>query len=213
MENPIWADPNYLKLWIYCLFKASHQEHDQLVGNQVVKLQRGQFVTGRFSLASDLNKGVKPDQQLSEKTWSRYLKNLEKWQMLTIKVTNKFSVITIDKYDFYQGVFNKTDHQTDQQLTSSCPTDDQQLTTNNNVNKGNKGNKKTIYAEFVSMTFQEHQKLVDEFGENGAAERIQQLNLYKGSTGKKYKSDYLTILNWERKKQPQKPKDIDWEAL
>lgn len=154
MENPTWADPNYLKLWIYCLFKASHKEHQQLVGNQIVILERGQFVTGRKALFEDMNRGVKHDQQLSEKTWSRYLKNLEKWQMLTIKVTNKYSVITIVNYEVYQGVFNKVDHQSDQQLTNSCPSNDQQLTTNNNVNNVNKKERhKQVYDE-TSIYFQ-----------------------------------------------------------
>jgi hypothetical protein len=149
MDNPLWSDPNYLKLWIYCLFKASHKEHEQLIGNQMLLLKRGQFVTGRKSLTEDMNRGVKPDQQLSEKSWSRYLKNLEKWQMLTIKVTNKFSVVTIEKYDFYQTFGAKTDHQSDQQLTNNCPTTDQQLTTNNNVNKGNNENKKDLRPKQV----------------------------------------------------------------
>ncbi|MFT8319321.1 MAG: DUF4373 domain-containing protein [Bacillus sp. (in: firmicutes)] len=55
------------------------------------------------------------------------------------------------------------------------------------------------YAEFVSMLPSEHKKLLDQFGQAGTDDRIERLNLYKGSTGKKYKSDYLTILNWERK--------------
>ena len=64
--------------------------------------------------------------------------------------------------------------------------------------KENKPSKKKI-ADYVSMTEEEHQKLIEQFGEKGTQDRIENLNLYKGSTGKKYKSDYLTILNWERK--------------
>ncbi|MCK6203957.1 conserved phage C-terminal domain-containing protein [Bacillus infantis] len=154
MCSPIWQDPYYFKLWMYCLMKASHKEHDQLVGNQMVKLERGQFVTGRKVLAEELNKGVKPDQQLSEKSWARYLKNLEKWQMLSINVTNKFSVVTVVNYGFYQDTASESDQQTDQQLTSSCPTSDQQLTTNKNVNnaKNDKNEKKEDipYVEIVS---------------------------------------------------------------
>lgn len=52
------------------------------------------------------------------------------------------------------------------------------------------------YAEFVSMTADEHQKLVDEFGETDAASLIQILDNYKGSSGKKYKSDYRAIRSW-----------------
>lgn len=138
MDNPIWSDPYYLKLWMYCLFQASHKDHEILVGNQMVKLNRGQYVTGRFSLSDDLNKGTKPKLQLNNKTWWRHLENLEKWGMLTIKSTNKYSVVTVDKYDFYQGVFHKTDHQ----MSNNCPSNVQQLSTNNNGNNVNKGNKK-----------------------------------------------------------------------
>lgn len=125
VNNPIWQDPYYLKLWMYCLMKASHKEHKQLVGNQMVTLNPGEFVTGRKSLSDDLNNGVKPKQQLSERTWYRYLENLESWGMLTIKKTNKYSVVSINKWHDYQ--------ESDQQLTNNRPTVDHQLTTNKNV--------------------------------------------------------------------------------
>jgi hypothetical protein len=173
-----------------------------------VKLKRGQYVTGRFALAEEMNKGMKPKQKLNDKTWWRHLECLERWGMLTIKSTNKYSVVTVDKYEFYQDVFNKTD----QQMTNSCPTNVQQMSTNNNVNNGN-NEKKKKYAEFVSLTLEEYEKLKTQFGEQGTADRIERLNLYKGSTGKKYKSDYLTILNWEKKNTKSKQKEIDWEEL
>jgi len=75
------------------------------------------------------------------------------------------------------------------------------------INKLNKTKKnipkdapvKTKYAERVLLLPEEHQKLLDKFGEAGTAERIERLSLYKQSTGKKYDSDYATILNWARK--------------
>lgn len=69
------------------------------------------------------------------------------------------------------------------------------------VDKVSKDNKpaKTKYDEFVSMTEDEHNKLIEQFGEQSTKDRIENLNLYKGSTGKKYASDYLTILSWDRK--------------
>lgn len=63
---------------------------------------------------------------------------------------------------------------------------------------------KNKYTDYVSMTQAEYEKLIEQFGEKGTKDRIENLNLYKGSTGKKYKSDYLTILNWERKNSPSK---------
>lgn len=137
MNNPIWTDPNYLKLWIYCLFEASHKDREQLIGNEIVDLKRGQFVTGRNVLSEEMNQGVKPKQKLNDRTWFRYLKNLETWGMLSIKSTNKYSIVTIDKYDVYQSPKNKSDHHVDQQMSSESPTDDQQMSTNNNVNNAN----------------------------------------------------------------------------
>lgn len=58
---------------------------------------------------------------------------------------------------------------------------------------------KKRYAEFVLMTGIEYGKLIDSFGQYGADDRIENLNLWKGSKGKKTNSDYMTILSWERK--------------
>lgn len=137
MDNPLWSDPNYLKLWVYCLFEASHKDREQLVGNEIINLKRGQFITGRNSLSDEMNRGVKPKQRLNNRTWFRYLQNLETWGMLTIKSTNKFSVVTIDKYDEYQNAFNRDVQQNDHQMSSSCPSNDHQMSTNNNVNNVN----------------------------------------------------------------------------
>jgi len=41
--------------WGYCLLKASHKEHKQLVGFKRVALLPGQFVFGRKKAAEDLN--------------------------------------------------------------------------------------------------------------------------------------------------------------
>jgi hypothetical protein len=99
-------------------------------------------------------------------------------------------------------------------------TDDNTAITKDNKGKESKVNKskvnKNIYAEFVSMLPEEHEKLIQEFGEQGTVERIEKLSLYKGSTGKKYKNDYLTILSWERRNTQNKTKgkkDINWEGF
>ena len=55
---------------------------------------------------------------------------------------------------------------------------------------------KKQYAKFVSLEEEEYQKLVHGYGPEAADKFIEELNLYKGSTGRTYKSDYMTILNW-----------------
>ena len=62
--------------------------------------------------------------------------------------------------------------------------------------KGKKEEEKIHFAEFVSMTNAEHEKLVSTYGKEFADQCITILDNYKGSSGKKYKSDYRAILNW-----------------
>lgn len=80
-------------------------------------------------------------------------------------------------------------------------------TINKKKKEGVQGEKKTSYAEFVTLTPKEYDKLVHEYGEEGTKRMIEILNTYKGSSGKKYKSDYFTILKWvvDRWKQEQPP--------
>jgi hypothetical protein len=56
--------------------------------------------------------------------------------------------------------------------------------------------KKIKYAEFVSLSEDEYNKLVSEYGEQQVKRMIEILDNYKGSTGRTYKSDYRAILNW-----------------
>lgn len=70
MKSPIWENEKALKIWIWCLLKATHEEREQLVGQQVVELKKGQFVFGRKKAFDEL--------QMNENTIYRYIKLLEK---------------------------------------------------------------------------------------------------------------------------------------
>lgn len=93
----------------------------------------------------------------------------------------------------------------------------------NEKKKPKKAAKKKIekkqYAEYVSLKEEEYNKLVYGYGQAATEKFIEELNLYKGSTGKTYKSDYMTILNWVtekvEKKYPgliQRPKAVSTKA-
>lgn len=62
---------------------------------------------------------------------------------------------------------------------------------------------KIKYADYVSMTEDEYNKLIQEYGQTVIKNKITDLNLWKGSKGKKTKSDYMTILAWIRKDNSQ----------
>ncbi len=72
--------------------------------------------------------------------------------------------------------------------------------------KQSKEEVKEKYLDFVSLSKNEHQKLIKKFGQQDAEEKIANLDGYIGSKGDKYKSHYRTILNWERRNRGQNAK-------
>lgn len=141
IEKAIWQDPQMLKLWLYCLIRANHTETEVLIEKQEIKLYPGQFVTGRFALADEYNRGAKKRHRVSPDTLWRWLKKFQEWEMLHIKSTNKYSVITIKNWDAYQ--------QTAQEMHNNCTTDAQQMHTDkndkNDKNEKNINNKRHKY--------------------------------------------------------------------
>ncbi len=59
---------------------------------------------------------------------------------------------------------------------------------------------KVKHQDYVLLTKAEHNKLIEHFGEEGTKKRIEALNHYIGSKGKKYRNHYHTILSWENSK-------------
>lgn len=68
-------------------------------------------------------------------------------------------------------------------------------------NKKEKINKKK-FLDFVLLSDDEHEKLVKQLWVSQTNELIDKLNNYIGSTWKRYKSHYFTILNRAKKEQP-----------
>lgn len=55
---------------------------------------------------------------------------------------------------------------------------------------------KKTYAEYVKMTEANYARLVELYGKEFTDMCVTELDLYKGSTGKRYKDDYRAILSW-----------------
>lgn len=148
-DTPVWADSDKLKLWLMCLMKATHDEKTQVVGNQIIELKAGQFITGRAALSDDFNRDVKKDRRVDGLTLFRWLSLFEKMEMLNIKKTNKYSLITVLNWDKYQG--RRTSNE--QQLNNNRTSDEQQLNTNKKNEKNDKNEKKEdiCYQQIADM--------------------------------------------------------------
>lgn len=94
LESAVFDNANLLRVWIWCLMKASHKEYTQLVGLQKIDLKPGQFVTGRTSGAEELC--------LNPSTFWKHLKVLETVCDITLNCNNKFTVVSIENWALYQ---------------------------------------------------------------------------------------------------------------
>lgn len=114
-----FKDNNMFKLFVYLVLKANHE--DQRWNGVVIK--RGQLVTGRLKLSQETG--------ISQRTLRTCINRLKSTSELSVKTTNKFSLITIVNYDLYQ------DNRPAKRPATRHSTD-QQPTTNNNDNNVNK---------------------------------------------------------------------------
>lgn len=117
-----WAScPETLALWIHILLRANFEDKRW----HGIMVPRGSLVTGRKELAKNTG--------LSEQQVRTSLNRLISTNEITISSTNKFSIITICKYDDYQmienGVNQEDNQDSNQQSTNNQPTNNQQITT------------------------------------------------------------------------------------
>jgi hypothetical protein len=185
MDWEWYKNVNTYKLFTHCLLKANHKKGKW----QGIEIERGQFVTSLNSLSTETGLSVRQVRTALDK--------LVMTNELTNKSHTKYRILTVLKYDDYQTV----DKQKSKQKANKRQGDDKQPTTNNNEEPLNNDNNliKTLYGEFVKLTDGEYEKLINKFGINTAKEKIDILSDYIGSTEKKYKSHYHTILSWARK--------------
>lgn len=116
--SDIFGDAETLKVWIWCLCKAHISPQKLMVGKQKVSLKCGEFIFGRQKASEELN--------MTPSKCYRIIKFLEKNGNIKIKTNNKFSVISIEKWRFYQGEGNETE----QQMNNKRTTNEQQMNTN-----------------------------------------------------------------------------------
>lgn len=150
MDSFVWTNPNMYKLWSLCLMKASHERRKFLFNGKEIWLNSGEFVTGRDAITFEMNKGAKREHQVNSASVWRWLKKFESEQMLNIKSTTKYSVISINNWDEYQG--------SEQQVNINRTTSEQQVNTNKNDKKdknekNNNNNNSEHPAELVQKLY------------------------------------------------------------
>ncbi|MCQ2608755.1 MAG: hypothetical protein MJ197_08730 [Bacteroidales bacterium] len=135
-----YKDANTSRLFLHLLLIANIEDK----GFKGCKVLRGQCIIGRKKLADDLN--------MTEQQVRTALNHLQNTQEITIKTTNKFTIVTICKYDSYQLTKVESNQQDNQQVTNNQPTSNQQVTTTKEY-KNNKNIR--MEEESVPQNFEE----------------------------------------------------------
>lgn len=164
MDSPIFDNEKLFKVFMYCLMKASHKEHKQLVGKQVIILKPGQFVFGRKKASAEAN--------MSASTLWSYMLTLKNLDTIDIRSNNKFSVVTIVNWGLYQQEEENYDSKRnnkrttdEQQINNKRTTNEQQMDTNKNVkNVENDNNEKNLRSS--SNNDDDFKEVVNMYQEN-----------------------------------------------
>ena len=133
----------------------------------------------------------------------------------TIRVVNKVNKVDNE----LNGVVNNLNEGSEKTKQGCLENDEDNNTINNPINNSynNKQTKKTRHKygdnQNVLMTEDEYDKLIEKFPKD-LEKRINNLSYYMASTGKSYKSHYMTIIAWARRDKENtstqnKPLDLD----
>ena len=113
-----WYDqPDTLRVFIHLLLNANHTK-EQWCG---ITINPGQIIIGRTKLSKEL--------KLTERKIRTSLNRLKTTKEIAIKTTNKFSIVTICKWEEYQS---KEDDERPAKRPAKRLSNDQQTTTNKN---------------------------------------------------------------------------------
>lgn len=136
MESQVWSDPDLWRTWTCCLMLANHKPAWVKVAGLAapIRVEAGQFITGRFEFHQAMYPKKRKKNPCSKTTW-RWLQTLESVQNLSIKTSNKFSIITIANWDSYQNEHPQSSQHNVPQTSSTCPADVQHVSTNKNDKK------------------------------------------------------------------------------
>lgn len=201
LSSSVFENEKLLKVFIWCLLKASHKERDQVVGLNTIELTPGQFVTGRKKAASELG--------LKESTTDNYLKALEKLNIISMKMNSKYRVVTIENWELYQSKDEDVDSKVtadEQQIDNKVTANKQQVDTNKNV-KNVKKEKNNNICRFTPPTLEEVQLYCGERNNGIDAQRFIDFYSSKGwKVGNTKMKDWkAAIRTWENRNKKSEP--------
>ena len=180
-----YDDANTMRVFLDILLHANYQDGEY----HGYPVKAGECVIGRKALAQRLG--------ISERSVRTALEHLKSSGEVTIKTTNRFSIVTVANWEKYQVEGDATDQQNVQQLTNNRPTTDQQLTTSK---KERKKERKNNNRGFTPPTLEEVRSYCSERKNKVDAETFWDFYQGKGwMVGKNKMKDWkAAVRTWEK---------------
>ena len=212
-----YQDSKMVHLFIHLLIEANHEPRRW----KGIEIQPGQMIFGRKKLSRQLG--------VSERSIRTCIERLKTTNEVTIKTTNKFSLLTIENYRVYQSSENKTTSKTTSKTTNKRPANDQQTTTpkelkNERIVSTNVETTTHPLQIFIRDNYPNISKLKNQLTEKEASRIVSKFDKLaikqildamenKADLPKKYTSVNLTIQNWirfrnENQTKPNEPKPL-----
>ena len=92
LDNPILSRSrtySRFEAFVYMLLKANHKDNKVVIGNQLIKIKTGSFLTSQKKLMKEFNWGIS--------RLRAYLKLLQDDDMIVVKSNEISTMITINK--------------------------------------------------------------------------------------------------------------------
>ena len=141
LEWEWYTDSKIVHLFVHLLLKANHK--DSKYRGMIIK--RGQLITGRKLLSIETG--------MSERNIRTCLDRLKTTNELTIKATNKYSIVTICNYEIYQP---KEDVANQLNVQQSSQQKVQQTTTNKNNKETKEEKNNNIYSLTIESIYKSY---------------------------------------------------------
>tara|TARA_R110002153_G_scaffold155545_1_gene307604 strand:+ start:307 stop:924 length:618 start_codon:yes stop_codon:yes gene_type:complete len=190
VEHWVFSEADALKLWVYLLMSANYEDKSRMFNGHLTQVKRGQLIYGRHAVSQRLG--------ISEAKLRRYMKQFIKDEMISQRITNKYSVITITCYEKYQDA--------SQQTAGKSPTASRQSAIPKQVTLNNK--------QYIPPSVGEVESYCESRGNGIKAEAFVDYYEARGwMIGKnKMKSWQSAVRTWENRRKEQEPKNTKtWE--
>ena len=163
------------------------------------EIKRGSLVSGRKMLSEKTG--------ISEQTIRTSLERLKSPNEITIKPTRWFSIITLCKYEDYQGDTSEINQTINHEVTTNQPRSNHEVTTSEelkNLRKKELKNRLHAFSESPFYDFNKFREALPEWSEEECQEYYEAAKSYSETKGAKYLTWIGAVKVWKKKDDKKK---------